>query len=150
MSTKLYVGNLSWDTKAEDLYALFGKFGTVVSWKPPSQNIRGSCTCPGFAMQCGSSSWLPAWFPALPLCKSRQLLLSQIWLPTALWLQEDAFVPTDRETGRPRGFGFVTLPTDAAKAAIADADGTEFMGRSVRWANSERDGDPEVSPIWEG
>lgn len=41
-------------------------------------------------------------------------------------------MPTDRETGRPRGFGFVTLPIDAAKAAIADADGTEFMGRSVR------------------
>ncbi|PNH05623.1 ribonucleoprotein, chloroplastic [Tetrabaena socialis] len=73
-STKLYVGNLSWDTRADDLTSLFGKFGTV----------------------------------------------------------EDSFVATDRETGRSRGFGFVTLPTDAAKSAIAESDGTEFMGRTIR------------------
>lgn len=32
MSTKLYVGNLSWDTRADDLYSLFGKYGAVVSF----------------------------------------------------------------------------------------------------------------------
>ncbi|PNH05631.1 putative RNA-binding protein rbpA [Tetrabaena socialis] len=74
MSTKLYVGNLSWDTRADDLSTHFGKFGTV----------------------------------------------------------EDSFVATDRETGRSRGFGFVTLPTDAAKTACAESDGTEFMGRTIR------------------
>lgn len=38
---------------------------------------------------------------------------------------------TDRETGRSRGFGFVTLPTDAAKTAAAETDGTDYMGRCV-------------------
>lgn len=74
MSTKLYVGNLSWQTRAEDLSALFGRFGAV----------------------------------------------------------EDSFVATDRETGRSRGFGFVTLEASAAQAAMAETDGTEYMGRTLR------------------
>ncbi|MGF1507942.1 MAG: RNA recognition motif domain-containing protein [Myxococcota bacterium] len=40
---------------------------------------------------------------------------------------------TDRETGRPRGFGFVTMATaDAAQAAIAGLDGSQLQGRSIR------------------
>ena len=34
--------------------------------------------------------------------------------------------------GRVRGFGFVTLPADAAEAAIAALNETEFMGRRIR------------------
>ena len=45
---------------------------------------------------------------------------------------EDAFIPTDRETGRPRGFGFVTLNADGAGRAIAELNETEFMGRTIR------------------
>jgi RNA recognition motif-containing protein len=42
-------------------------------------------------------------------------------------------IPTDRETGRPRGFAFVTMGSDAdAKAAIAAMDGKELDGRSLR------------------
>ncbi|KXZ49916.1 hypothetical protein GPECTOR_19g367 [Gonium pectorale] len=74
MSTKLYVGNLSWETRADDLTNLFSKYGTV----------------------------------------------------------EDAFVASDRETGRSRGFGFVTLETNAARNACQECDGTEFMGRTIR------------------
>ncbi|GLC35391.1 hypothetical protein PLESTB_000569900 [Pleodorina starrii] len=74
MSTKLYVGNLSWDTRADDLNSLFSRFGAV----------------------------------------------------------EDAFVATDRETGRSRGFGFVTLESSAAKNAASEMDGTEFMGRTIK------------------
>jgi len=45
---------------------------------------------------------------------------------------EDSFIPTDRETGRSRGFGFVTMETNAATAAMGELSGTEFMGRTIR------------------
>jgi RNA recognition motif-containing protein len=38
----------------------------------------------------------------------------------------------DRETGRPRGFGFVEMPDDAAQAAIRALDGTDLGGRTLR------------------
>ncbi len=37
----------------------------------------------------------------------------------------------DRHTGRPRGFGFVEMPGDAADAAIAALAGTSMGGRSL-------------------
>ena len=44
----------------------------------------------------------------------------------------------DRETGRPRGFGFVEMPPEDAAAAIDALDGAEFGGRSLR-VNEARD-----------
>ena len=38
----------------------------------------------------------------------------------------------DRETGRPRGFGFVEMDDSAAAAAISALDGQEFDGRTLR------------------
>ena len=38
----------------------------------------------------------------------------------------------DRETGRPRGFGFVEMDDDAAMAAIQALDGHEIDGRALR------------------
>jgi RNA recognition motif-containing protein len=39
---------------------------------------------------------------------------------------------TDRETGRPRGFGFVEMVDDtAAQAAIAALNGQDLAGRAV-------------------
>ncbi len=37
---------------------------------------------------------------------------------------------TDRDTGRPRGFGFVEM--ENAEAAIEALDGTEFDGRNIK------------------
>ncbi|KAA5540394.1 RNA-binding protein [Roseiconus nitratireducens] len=45
---------------------------------------------------------------------------------------DDAIVLTDRETGRSRGFGFVTMGDDAAKEAIEALDGQDFEGRPLR------------------
>ncbi|KAG1662315.1 hypothetical protein FOA52_011473 [Chlamydomonas sp. UWO 241] len=73
-SMKLYIGNLSWDTKKEDLFDLFSKYGAV----------------------------------------------------------EDAFVASDRETGRSRGFGFVTIESESAQSAITEVNETDFMGRTIR------------------
>jgi RNA recognition motif-containing protein len=42
-------------------------------------------------------------------------------------------VPVDRETGRPRGFAFVEMETDAQEEkAIVELDGAEWMGRDLR------------------
>ncbi len=44
---------------------------------------------------------------------------------------EEVAVITDRDTGRPRGFAFVTMPDSTARAAIDALNGTELDGRSL-------------------
>jgi RNA recognition motif-containing protein len=40
---------------------------------------------------------------------------------------------TDRETGRPRGFGFVTLADESKVNEVVEAlDGQDFQGRTLR------------------
>ena len=74
MSTKLYVGNLSFDATESDLRELLGAHGPV----------------------------------------------------------NEINIVMDRETGRPRGFGFVTMNTeDGAKAAIAALNGKDWKGRAL-------------------
>lgn len=45
---------------------------------------------------------------------------------------------SDRDTGLPRGFGFVEMEAAPAAAAIAALDGTEYKGRTIR-INEARD-----------
>ncbi len=74
MNTKLYVGNLSYDTTENDLQDLFAKQGPV----------------------------------------------------------SEVNILQDRETGRTRGFGFVTMATtEGAAAAIQALNGTEVGGRAL-------------------
>lgn len=71
----IYVGNLSYSAKEEDLESVFGEYGTV-----------------------------------------KRITL-----------------PTDRETGRPRGFAFIEMAEDATEEkAIEALDGAEWMGRELR------------------
>jgi RNA recognition motif-containing protein len=71
----IYIGNLSYEVRDNDLMQVFAEYGTV---------------------------------------KSVQ-------------------VPTDRETGRVRGFAFVEMGTEAEEAAaIAALDGAEWMGRNLK------------------
>ena len=45
---------------------------------------------------------------------------------------DDVFIVKDRESGRPRGFAFVTMETkEAMDAAIEALNGEEFMGRPL-------------------
>ncbi len=39
---------------------------------------------------------------------------------------------SDRETGRPRGFGFVEMNESGARSAIEALDGKDFQGRNLR------------------
>ncbi|NJM77416.1 MAG: RNA-binding protein [Acaryochloridaceae cyanobacterium RU_4_10] len=42
-------------------------------------------------------------------------------------------LPTDRETGRMRGFAFVEMSSDAEEdKAITELDGAEWMGRNLK------------------
>jgi RNA recognition motif-containing protein len=45
----------------------------------------------------------------------------------------DVAIPNDRETGRPRGFGFVTMGTEAeAQAAVTAMNGKSLDGNSLK------------------
>ncbi|MHC4128009.1 MAG: RNA recognition motif domain-containing protein [Planctomycetota bacterium] len=45
---------------------------------------------------------------------------------------DEVAVITDRDTGRPRGFAFVTMPDDsAARAAMEGLNGKELDGRTL-------------------
>ena len=42
-------------------------------------------------------------------------------------------LPTDRETGRKRGFAFVEMESESEEdAAIAELDGAEWLGRALK------------------
>ena len=56
----------------------------------------------------------------------------------------DAIVLTDRETGRSRGFGFVTMGDEDAKKAIDALDGSDFEGRPA----PRQRGAGACSPRW--
>ena len=83
--SKVFVGNLSFDTTREELEALFAPIGEI----------------------------------------------------------SDVFVPLDRDSGRPRGFAFVTYASgESATQAIQKLDGVELGGRNLRVneATAERSG----------
>ncbi len=44
---------------------------------------------------------------------------------------EEVAVITDRETGRPRGFAFVTMDDEGGRKAIDELNGKEFEGRTL-------------------
>lgn len=45
----------------------------------------------------------------------------------------DVHIPSDRETGRPRGFAFVTMDSKASmEAAIEALDGQDVDGRQIK------------------
>ncbi len=81
MNTRLYVGNLSFNTNAEGVRSAFQEFGTV----------------------------------------------------------SDVHLVTDRETGRSRGFAFVTMGTpEEASKAIQGMDGKTLDGRPLRVNEAEQ------------
>ena len=57
-------------------------------------------------------------------------------------------IATDRETGRPRGFGFVDMPNGAeAHAAMTGLHGTSLAGRPLT-VNQARDREERTRQRW--
>lgn len=77
--TKLYVGNLPFESTDEGVNALFSKHGTV----------------------------------------------------------EKVSLITDRDTGRPRGFGFVEMSSADASRAMQALNGTDFEGRTLKVSEAQ-------------
>jgi cold-inducible RNA-binding protein len=50
---------------------------------------------------------------------------------------ESVSLPTDRETGRPRGFGFVEMSQADAARAIQNLNGKDLGGRALRVNEAE-------------
>jgi RNA recognition motif-containing protein len=50
---------------------------------------------------------------------------------------------TDRETGRPRGFGFIEMANADASRAMQALNGTDFEGRALKISEAQ---DKERSP----
>jgi len=48
----------------------------------------------------------------------------------------------DRETGRPRGFGFVEMEDQGALEAIENLDGSDFGGRNIKVNEAKPRGNP--------
>ncbi|HSN81471.1 MAG TPA: RNA-binding protein [Polyangiales bacterium] len=93
MSSKLFVGGLSWNTTSEALQEAFAACGDVV----------------------------------------------------------EAKVVTDRDSGRSRGFGFVTFQDDQGAArAIEELDGSSLDGRTIRVdrANDRPSGERRSNRRW--
>ena len=44
---------------------------------------------------------------------------------------ESVSIITDRDTGRSKGFGFVSMDAESADKAIAQFNGTDFNGRAL-------------------
>jgi len=165
--TKLYVGNLNFETTLEELSAYFENFGTVVdAYMPTDRETREPR---GFAFVTMSEEESLAAieqtdgyeFGGRTLRVNKSLARGEKPPPreqkvaTGLKLyvgnlsfdteQEtlesffadfgnviDCYMPQDRNTGRTRGFAFVTMAEDDAMKAIEETDGYELDGRHLR------------------
>jgi len=160
LGSKIYVGNLNFETTSEDLSASFAAFGEVKDCFIPTDyegNPRGfgfiqmeeadaikaidelnGTQLDGRTLNVSKS--LPKGTKSSP--KSTKLYVGNLsWgteEPALCELFEeygtvvDCYLPTDRETGQHRGFAFVTMEPEDALRAADETDGYELDGRILR------------------
>lgn len=164
VQSKLYVGNISYDTTKEDLIEYFGEFGTVADVYIPRQRDTG--TPRGFAfvnmaeeditkaidgadgvVYKGRSLTVSVSLPRGQKAPPREKRDTKLYVGNLSFYTDvdavrslfeeygevkDCYMPVDRETGRPRGFAFVTMDPEAAMRAADETDGYEMDGRIIR------------------
>ena len=54
----------------------------------------------------------------------------------------DCFLPTDRESGKTRGFAFVTMQSEDAEKALAEMNGADVDGRTLKVNEAQTKGGP--------
>jgi len=164
--TKIYIGNLPFDTEPDELTSMFSQYGTVSDCFLPTDRDTGRPR--GFAFIQMSEEEAQSAIDALngsdfggrtivvnvslpkgqssaaaPTKSKRiKLYVGNLAFSTeedevlSLFAEYgdviDCYMPRDRETGRPRGFAFVTMGEEDALAAEADCDGFEMDGRVLR------------------
>ncbi|KAG5607631.1 hypothetical protein H5410_029123 [Solanum commersonii] len=103
MSSRLFVGGLSWGTDDQSLKEAFTSFGDVVDGKFATKAVK---------------------------CFRLSLFVAQAVNVLPLFLSK---VIIDRDSGRSRGFGFVNFSDeDCAKEAMNAMDGQQLHGRNIR------------------
>ncbi len=173
--TKLYVGNISFDTTEETLRSSFGSFGGSITdvFIPTDRNsgrkkgfafvTLDSAEAADKAISGMDQTELDGRTIRVNISKPREdrpsggggggafnsAGLSDVKLyvgnlsydTTEVSLRDafasfgtvsDCFVPTDRDSGRPRGFAFVTMPAKEAEEAMLKMNETELDGRTIR------------------
>eukprot|EP01082_Thalassiosira_pseudonana_P012691 g11296.t1 g11296 contig5:544470-548123(+) len=145
---KLYVGNLDYATDEPRLREVFGEFGQVTDMdqsqldgrtirvnesKPrgegPADRSRG--VGPG-----GAGGFNPTGREEVKLYVGNLSFETTEESVRGLFEQygqvTDCFLPTDRDSGRVRGFAFVTMPAKEAETACSKTNGAELDGRTLR------------------
>lgn len=163
--TKIYVGNLPFDTENDELSSMFEGYGTVTDCFIPTDRESGRPR--GFAFvtmpEEGAAKAIDELngtdFGGREMVVNRSLPRGEsppqsnkekrikLYVGNISFQTEEAelidlfqeygtiidlYAPRDRETDRPRGFAFVTMPEDAAMNAINECDGFELDGRILR------------------
>lgn len=160
-ATKIYVGNLDFDTEAETIKEAFESYGEVKDVYIP---VDGMGNARGFAFLSMSPDDAQQAIDnmngtqldgrrinvnkSLPKGqKSQRAQQTKLYVGNLSWGTEeyalrelfeeygnviDCYVPHDRETGQHRGFAFVTMDAEGAGRAADETDGYELDGRILR------------------
>lgn len=158
--TRIYVGNLSFDTVEDTIRDVFGKYGDVISIFFPPNREGGNL---GFAILTMKTEDAEkaieelndtdldgrsiAVNEAIPQGSKGRTLTTKIYVgnldfdTTEDILRDafaqygevkDCFLPEDKDFGGSRGFGFVTMDNEDAEIAMKELDGVELDGRCIR------------------